>query len=456
MRSILAIVVVLLFVNNLQSQEFTINGSVPGTGDSKVYLMQIVGEKQTIVDTAIINETGSFEFAVKKGFPIGMYQIVGGVKQRIEIIFNNENIRFVASGSENGDNVQIIESVENLIWYDYLYSKGLSQYKMDVIETVLTSYPESDDYYAVSEKKYKQVRDGFIEKTNDLSNNNPNTIASKFIKTDRPVFAPIELNQDQKQEYLIKHHFDNVDFNDTILLHSNLITSKIVSYFTLFQSAGMKKDEFEDKLIIAVDTVLDKALVNQDVYESVVGFLIKGFETIGFEKGLEHIAEQNQLDELCVNTERKEKLENKLEIIKKLSIGKVAPDFSSTDFAGNEITLSEIKSETTILLFWASWCPHCTDIIPVLKEYYNADSPEKLQVVAISVDQNEEDYRNSLKEHGLDWINIAELKGWNGAVVEQYGVAATPTIFILDKDKKILAKPTNEASFRKEIDEIIK
>jgi len=417
MRSVIFFIVVLLFSSNLRSQEFAISGSIPGTENSKVYLMQLLGEKQTIVDTAIVTNNGSFEFIVKKGFPTGMYQIIGGAKQRIEIIFNNENIRFVASGGDNGDNVQVIESVENLIWYDYLYSKGLSQYKMDVVETVLANYPEGDDYYTVSETKYKQIRDDFIKKASELVDNNPNTISSIFIKTDKPVFAPIEFNHAQKQKYLIEHHFDNVDFNDTILLHSNLITSKIVSYFTLFQGAGMKKDEFENKLIVAVDTVLEKALVNQDVYESVVGFLIKGFEAIGFEKGLEHLAEQNQLDELCINSERKAKLENKLELIKKLSIGKTSPDFSTKDFNGTEVTLSEIKSETTILLFWASWCPHCTDIIPVLKEYYNAETPEKLQVIAISVDQNENDYRNSLKEHGLDWINIAELKGWEGAVL---------------------------------------
>jgi len=454
MKSIIVFIVVILFSSNLWPQEFSINGSIPGTENSKVYLMQILGEKQAIVDTAIVTDNGSFEFIVEKGFPVGMYQIIGGTKQRIEIIFNNENIRFVSSGSENGDNVQVIESVENLIWFDYLYSKGLSQYKMDVIETVLANYPEGDEYFNISKEKYKQVRDDFIKRTNELSNNNPNTIASKFIKTDKPVFAPIELNESQKQEYLIEHHFDNVDFNDTILLHSNLLNSKIVSYFTLFQGAGMKKEVFEDKLMVAVDTVLQRALVNQDVYESVVGFLIKGFEAIGFERGLEHIAEQNQLDELCVNSERKAQLENKLELIKKLSIGKIAPDFSTKDIEGNQITLSEIKSETTILLFWASWCPHCTDIIPVLKEYYNAGTPETLQVVAISVDQNEKDYRNSLKEHGLDWMNIAELKGWDGAVVEQYGVAATPTIFILDKDKKILAKPTNENSLRKAMSEL--
>jgi len=87
-------------------------------------------------------------------------------------------------------------------------------------------------------------------------------------------------------------------------------------------------------MLIGVDSVLTRAQIDQQVYEFLVEFLIKGFESIGFERGLEHIAAANTLDQFCENTERKLKLENKLELIKKLAIGQPAPNFTTKDIVG--------------------------------------------------------------------------------------------------------------------------
>lgn len=452
MRYFLSFIFFTLLSTSLISQNFTINGTISGYNDSEVYLMRILGENQKIVDTAVSSATGSFEFQLDNDFPIGMYIIIGGSKKMIEIIYNKENIRFITSGLGAEDNVQVIESVENLIWYDYLYLKGLNQYKIEVIETILINYPPDDEYYTISQAKYKQLQDLIIDRSNELANNNPETFAARLIMVDKPNYAPSELNDYDKQEYLIKHHFDNTDFTDTLLLRSNILTSKIVKYLSLHQKPGLNQQQLEDRLIIAVDSILEKAIVDQMVYESVVEFLLKGFEVIGFERGMEHIAEQNQLSELCVNTERKTELENRMELIKKLAIGKTAPEFSVEDINGKMISLSKINSEKTILVFWASWCPHCIEIMPVLQEFYNSSTRDKLEIIAISVDTEETEFLEAIKSHGLNWTNIAELEGWDGPTVMEYGIHATPTIFILDKDKKILSKPTNKVKLRKEFE----
>lgn len=435
------------FQSGIYSQH-TINGSIPGLENTNVYLLKVNGQSQKMVDTAMCDANGSFKFTLDADAPIGMYSINTGSDQKIELLFNNENIRFVSSGNTAQDNVQIVESVENLIWYDYLYTKGFNQYKMEVIEQLLMNYPPDDEYYKYTENYYQELQKTISERCNELISNNPNTLAVSYIKVDMPVFAPYGMNEDERQNYLIKHHFDNTDFTDTLLLSSNILSSKIIKYLSLYQKPSYSKEQLEDELIIAVDSIFNYAIVEQKVYEWVVDFLIKGFEAIGFEKGLNHIAEQNQLSELCVNTEKKESLEHKMEMIKKLAIGKKAPAFSVKDINQKTINLYDIKSERTILIFWASWCPHCTEILPVLKEYYDPQNTEKLQVVAISVDEYKKDLMDALKTHSYDWINIAELQGWDGPTVQEYGIHATPTIFILDKDKNIIAKPTNKAGLK--------
>ena len=190
-----------------------------------------------------------------------------------------------------------------------------------------------------------------------------------------------------------------------------------------------------------MDTILEKSIVNQEVYEFVIDFLVTGFESIGFEKGLEHIADHNQLDRFCVNTERKKELEKRMDLLKKLAIGQPAPGFVLKDINGNDIQLKDIPAKRTVLLFWSSWCPHCDELLPILHELYEERGRDALEVIAISVDEDGEAYKKALDEKKYNWINMAELMGWDGPVVMAYGIAATPSLIVLDENKTIIGKP---------------
>lgn len=425
------------------SQQYSINGTIPGLDNKDVYLLRIAGDNRKIVDTATTDQTGSFEFLPDKNFPVGQYAVVSGPTQMIELIFNDENIRFVTTGSSDRDQVQIIESVENMIYYDYLSLKGETLYKLDLLDPVLQYYPKTDTFYQKILDEAKALQNHLNQRVETLIGNNPNTLAARFIRVDKPVFADPSLSKEEQKAYLKSHYFNDMDFLDTLLMRSNILTSKIVGYMGLYQKKGMTKQEMEDQLLMAVDTVMDKAFVDQKMYEFVIGFMLNGFEHIGFERGLEYIADKNMLNEFCVNSDRKKELENKLELIKKLALGKTAPGFEAVDMKGDTIRLKDIRSQTTLLVFWASWCPHCSETLPLLKNYYDPQHTGRLQIVAVSIDKSKSDLTKAIAENGYDWINIGELKGWNGPIVNEYGVVATPTFFVLDKDKKIIGKPVS-------------
>jgi len=180
---------------------------------------------------------------------------------------------------------------------------------------------------------------------------------------------------------------------------------------------------------------------NPLIYEYAMDYLIGGFESYGFEKVITYIADNIYLDETCVNTERKAELEKKVESLKKFAVGKKAPDFTATDMKGNEIKLSEIESEYTLLVFWATWCPHCTTIVPQLSQLYLPNNKDKLEIVAVSLDDNKEDLDTFIKDNKLDFINIGDMKKWQGEVVQAYDIFATPTMYLLFEDQTILSKP---------------
>jgi thiol-disulfide isomerase/thioredoxin len=444
-RIIILLQFTLLSISAL-SQVHSINGTISGLDNTNLYLMKLMGERKIIVDTATTNQGGSFTFNMKEDAQPGMYVVLSGPGKAVELIYNNEDIQFVTNGFEQDAGIQIISSVENLIYYDYLSIKGITLYKIDVLNEFLHKYPPNDEFYDQSVVQYNNLKDMLLSRIEELTNNNPNTLAARYIKTDQPVIPNPQYTIEDQNRYLKLHHFDNVDFSDTALINTTFLTSKVVGYLSLNQNDAKSQEELEELMLRSVDTILANASVNQKVYEFLVDFLISGFESIGFEEGLTHIANASTLDQFCENTERKEKLENKLELIKKLAIGQPAPNFTATDIVGNTIELNSINANKTILVFWASWCPHCEDIMPVLKEYYNNSSD--IEIIGISIDESKDDLMKSVNELDLNWINIAELKGWNGDIVEEYGIAATPTIFVLDSEKKIIGKPVGEKSIR--------
>ena len=429
-----------------------INGTIVGLSNEKITLVQTFGNKQVVIDSVNLNDNGSFKFILDPALQGGQYQLFTASGLNIDLIYNNEDIQFIAIPNEYDQQVQIIESIENMIYYDFLNLKQRNLLKLDILSPVIQFYPKNDEYYQTTADKILDLRTELNERANELINNNPNTIASHLIKIENPVFADINLPENLQIEFLKSHFFDHIDFNDTVLLQSNLLNSKVIRYLSLYQNGDVDRETFENNLLMGVDSLLIKASVNQSMYEYMVGFLIKGFEAIGFEKGLEHIADHNQLDKFCVNTKRLLELQNKVEMINSLVLGKTAPDFITTDINGSIINLTNIDSDKILLFFWATWCPHCKELIPELNEIYAADSNKDIQVIGISIDTNIDELKQVINENGILWPNIADLKGWDGEIVSQYGIAATPSIFLLDKEKTILAKPSNKSELKKLLD----
>lgn len=426
---------------HIHSQSYSIEGTLIGRANQEVYFMDIKGEKRKIIDTVHTDLTGSFKIELKKDLAAGIYIIGTQDRQMIELILNHENIQFISSGDHSDRKVQIINSIENIIYYDYLYAKGAAVYKLELLLPLIQYFPQDDPFYKTTLSRYSDIQEDLAERISTLTSNNPKTLASRYITADAPLFVDPTLGAEARNIYQKTHHFDRIDFGDTLLIRGTILTSRLVEYLSLYQFNSNSQEELETNLLKGVDTIMAKAFVNQSVYEFVIDFIIEGFNSIGFEKGLQHIASHSKLDQFCENTARKLELEKRIDIMNKLAVGKVAPDFEAADIHGKNIRLTEIKAKRTVVVFWASWCPHCDDILPLIQEIYKNTDRANLEVVAISVDQDKKACEEVVKNGQFDWINIAELKGWDGQIIMDYGVAATPSLFVLDENKTIIGKP---------------
>ncbi len=152
------------------------------------------------------------------------------------------------------------------------------------MSNIIDYYPKEDEFYQVTVKRVINLRSEINKQAEELIKKNPKKLASHFIRLLNPVFAEIDLSEDEQKEYLKNRYFDHVNFNDTVLINSQQLNSKLIQYLSLYQDKYADQETFEANLLSGVDTILQKASVNQNMYAYVVDFLIGGFEAIGFEK----------------------------------------------------------------------------------------------------------------------------------------------------------------------------
>ena len=127
---------------------------------------------------------------------------------------------------------------------------------------------------------------------------------------------------------------------------------------------------------------------------------------------------------------------------KSLEVGKKAPDFTLQNFEGEEISLSDILDEKEFVLvdFWASWCGPCIATFPALKDLYASYGEHGFEIVSVSIDDTREMWSYSTEEYELPWINLGELKGFEGEMVTSYGVNFVPKGYLLDSEGQIVQK----------------
>lgn len=433
------------------SQNYTIEGTIEDFPYSKIYLADFYGDQNNIIDSTQTNESGEFEFIFSQNTAVGLYRLIFGNNSFIDLIFNKENIKFTTKNTLPNDNMKIIISIENLLYYDYLFKRNLCQYKLDLLQPLINYYPKTDSFYLLVKTKYNSTQHEFNDYVNGLTQNNPNTFMSKFAAFDNPPLIDPELSPLEQNIFLQSHFFDNTDFTDTALLRSNVISTKIISYLSLYQNQRFTKEQLEDSFMQAVDTIMAKASVNTIIYEFVIDYLISGFEKFDFFRVITHIAENTEVDKLCVKKENTSELENRIEILKNLAIGKQAPEIHTTDLPGNEINLEELDFDNTLIIFWASWCPHCKKVLSEIKQIYDKQDKKTLEIIAISIDTSKTELTNYLLKGDYNWINICDFVGWDSQPAKDYGIYATPTMLLLDRNKKIIAKPGSAYELEKEM-----
>jgi len=411
--------------------QHTIKGSFsPAEEFNYALLYKVTPNSNIYVNNAEIKD-GKFSFELDSTVTKGMYRLVYALPQEeynFDIIYNAKEDIVLNFNQEVG--VNYTKSVENMLINSY--TSDMAAISQNIGEFFKTNSKDTlalIDVFKVQSKAqndYEKVAEG--------------TIAESFIKANRP-YIP-EGFEDIKSyvKNLKQHYFNNVDFNDKTLQSSNFLSERIINYVF-----GMTDESLDDMAIYRenIDNVFNamldadlsiKKMLFTDLWQQLVDINLEEIAIYVSDKYLLDLAEKTEDTELVLEL-------NKFKII---SIGTIAPDFS-LETSLNDVTTKTKLSELTVaneyvIVFWSSSCSHCLEEIPQLHAFIKTQEKENVQVIAIGLEDEPYNWQNLIVQYP-NFMHVLGIGKWTNKLGKLYNVNATPTYFLLDKDKKIIAKP---------------
>lgn len=140
---------------------------------------------------------------------------------------------------------------------------------------------------------------------------------------------------------------------------------------------------------------------------------------------------------------------------KSTAIGALAPDFSGPTPDGGEMSLKQAMGKVTIIDFWAAWCKPCRMENPNVVNVYSKYHSKGLNIIGVSLDRKEEDWKKAIADDKLTWHHISSLDYFDDAIAKLYNVDAIPATFILDENGVIIAKNLRGPALEEKIAELL-
>ena len=430
------------------SDGFKITGHITGLKDTTCVLAHYFGATQYIPkDTARVDGAGNMVFAGKKSLPQGLFLIVVPGKGYMQLLItDDQQFSFDTDTASIINAMKISGSKENELFYAYQQKLGKFSEEAQAI-TMQKKMRNDAASSALLNKQLSDLQKQANEYRAQFLTDNPTTFAAKLFKaTAEPEIPPAPKAANGRPDsiwvfnYYKDHFWDDFDFSDERFVRTPFLQSKIERYIKELTV------QVPDSLIKEADFIVNKAIAgkNTDIKYYTIYYITSQYEqpkVMGTEGLFVHMFEKYYKTGIMTVSDSStlKAIGERVAAIKPNLVGKTMQSPIVSDTLRRPINLSAIKADYTVVFFYSPTCGHCRESAPKLKKLIDDYKGKGVEVLAIAIDQSPEEWKKFIKEfklgkaiHGYDFAHKNDFRN-------QFDVFTTPTVNVLDKNKKILA-----------------
>jgi hypothetical protein len=439
------------------SQGYAIHLTLKPFSNSKVYLGYHYGKVKAVADSVILDGNSEGVFKGSEKLAGGIYFIVSPRKEILFELLIDQQQQFSISADSARLPASIVftGSPENKTFLDYTSFMNSHGKELASLQSQLLQAKSKNDS-AVIKEKVRKVNEEVKSEREEIQNKDPNSLLATLLRMlKEPVVPPIPTLPNGRSDssfayrYFKTHYWDNVSYTDDRLIRTPIFEPKLDHYYKDLVSPE------PDSLNREIDHMLLFSRTNKEMFKFLLVYFVQKYvnpEYMGQDAVFIHLFEKyinTGMADFFTEKYRKFVDDRAYSIMANL-IGQPAANLEMTDTSGKPRSLYEIPANFVLVCFWDPTCSHCKEVIPKVDSIFQAKwKYEGLQIFGVMVDGGQDNWLNFIRTHNLgDWINVYQTTVQHDADVaagrpdyrQLYDVYQTPVLYLLDKEKRIVAK----------------
>jgi len=452
-KPILLFLISLVFFQNMPAQtpaRATLSFQLEGLKGSVVILGNYFGGQAFRADSVKVDAvTGRFSFQ-KEDLKPGLYFLTAGSSRLFDFMLASPSDSFVLRGSTTRPEAMVAEnSAENTAYFAFEQERKKLEEKITAQEQMLDMVGRATNGDQEALKPLQKDLEVLYQMGDSIAiaftKNYPSTLYAQMLLSVRPTDPPKKLkptvngkNNPAYTAWQRAHYFDHTDFKDERLLYNNFWHTFFDGFFARHVAPQ------PDSLIRATDEVLAKMPRHGAFYRFAVLRLVQFFEqneAPGADRIFVHLVDKHlrKDDTPWLDMATLERLAYKAEVHRPNLTGSLAVNIELPDEEGKIHTLYALQAPVTMLVFYSPLCDHCKEMMPKIYQTYLDFTPKGLKALALNTDKQHVYWKKFVAQQAWQWLDLASPNGIEN-LEKQFAAVNLPVIYLLDKDKRIVAK----------------
>lgn len=449
----LTLLVLALFVSGpvLAQEGYNLQFRIDGLKDTTVWLGYYYGETTYRRDTVVVDHDGKFVFSGKEALPKGVYLIALNKTRLIEfVIGEDQHFTLETDTAEYVGHMKVTGDPDNTVFFENMRFNMERHAEAQPFVKVIQDSARSDEEKAKAREELAKINEAVAAYHEKVISEHPNTVTAKIFRITRrieipepPARADGTIDSTFQLRWYRQHFFDNFDLADDALLRmpKPFYSEKVNEYLDKLYAPH------PDSVIQAIDFMVQKAKANPDTYWYLVFQCVLRYQNpdiMGLDEVFVYLYDKyfasGEMD-FRANDQLKKNMKQHADRLRKSLVGNTGANLIMQDINLKPRSMYEIKSKYTVLYFFDPDCSHCRKETPKLVDFYDKNKTRyDVEVYAVSADTSLTKMADYIKEMNMTWITVNGPRTYVGPYQDLYDSVQTPTVYVLDEKKKIIAK----------------